>query len=261
MARGMTSSVREGPANPEGLRDVAGRERRGWLRSAWFSVLAGIVAPIACFALQPALLHGMQSMLPGLRFIDTFWLFSYGVMGQEMLALALWLAFRDRPGAWSAWLSGVLLAGALFAGGLGLVLLPISLIGLLAVIGILGFVPFLTSAVFFAHAAEAYRRARRVAGNAIGLGLLVLGGLMVVGGPAAVEVTVWIAAGSAIRGIAAGDPSATARLRPWARLVSLDHLTWAYAAEPDPVRKTRLADAFRELTGEDVEARIKRLDD
>jgi hypothetical protein len=37
-------------------------------------------------------------------------------------------------------------------------------------------------------------------------------------------------------------------------------LVWSYAAEQDAVRKQRLADAYRELTGEGVESRLARLE-
>jgi len=36
---------------------------------------------------------------------------------------------------------------------------------------------------------------------------------------------------------------------------------WAYAAEREPVRKRRLAVAYKELIGEDVESRLARLED
>ncbi len=131
----------------------------GMLHSSTFSILAGIIGPIVCFALQPLLLRG-DDLVPPLRFINVFWLFGYGVIGLEMLVLALSLAVGTRLGAWNGLISGVLFAGALVAGGLGVVLLPFSLIGLLLIIGALGFAPFLTAAAYSAKAVEAYRQAR-----------------------------------------------------------------------------------------------------
>jgi hypothetical protein len=40
-----------------------------------------------------------------------------------------------------------------------------------------------------------------------------------------------------------------------------DRLVWSYAAERGPARKNRLAEAYKELTGEDVESRLARLED
>ncbi len=66
---------------------------------------------------------------------------------------------------------------------------------------------------------------------------------------------------SAIRDVAAGYPTALEKLRAWYRFAPRDSLVWSYAAERDTVRKQRLADAYKELTGEDVESRLARLED
>ena len=75
-------------ATPVDRHDVTAPGARGMLHSPTFSILAGIIAPIACFALQPLLLSGEPRTLPGLRFINVFWLFGYGIIGLEMLVLA-----------------------------------------------------------------------------------------------------------------------------------------------------------------------------
>lgn len=92
-------------ASPLGDADFAGRS---WatLRSPTFSIIAGIIAPIACFALQPVLLSDDSSMPPALRWTNEFWLFAYGFVGLEMLVLALWLGMGARLGAWSGLVAG-----------------------------------------------------------------------------------------------------------------------------------------------------------
>ena len=64
---------------------------------------------------------------------------------------------------------------------------------------------------------------------------------------------------SAVREIAAGHPEGLAKLRAFNHLGARDGLAWAYAGEWDPIRRGRLADAYKELTGEDVDARLARL--
>ena len=63
------------------------------------------------------------------------------------------------------------------------------------------------------------------------------------------------------RDVAAGDPTAVARLRTWHRFAHPDRLAWAFSAERDPARRKRLADAYRELTGQEVEWRLSVLND
>lgn len=252
----------EAPERPIEAADAGRPAARGFLRSPGFSVAAGIVAPIVCLALQPLLLADMFiTTLPGLGFINASWIFGYGVIGLEMLVLAVWLAFGPRLGAGNAPISGALFAGALFAGGLGLVLLPFSLVGLIVLIGALGLVPFLTAAVYWANAVEAYRRAVAASGGRSLLGPALLGGMLILGVPGAAQAAVSMAVRHVIRDVAAGDPTAMARLRTWLRFTSPDRLAWAYAAERDPARRKRLADAYRELTGDEVEWRLSILND
>jgi hypothetical protein len=234
---------------------------RGSLGSTIFSVLMGIVAPIVCLALQPVLLPGDRFLLPGLGFINAYRLFGYGVIGLEILALSVWIAFGDRLGVWCGPLSGVLFAGALFAGGLGLVLLPFSLIGLLAIIGVLGFVPLFTARVFYRNAVQGYRHAGKYLGGTRLRASTLLGAILVVGVPGAIQVGISLVVRSAIRGVVEGEPSAMNRLRAWSPFVNGDRLVRSYEAEQDPVRKERLATAYRDLTGEDVETRLAILND
>ncbi len=225
------------------------------------SVAFGIVAPIICFALKPILLAGDAFELPGLRFIDTFWIFGYGVIGLGIATLSLWLWRGTRLGVWCGVVSGVLAVCALFAGGLGLVLLPFSLIGLLVLIGVLGFVPFLTATTFARNARRAFVHARSVLGEPKAMGSLILGAILVVGIPGAIQSWASLAVRHAIGDVARGDPTAMARLRAWYPYAHRDRLVWSYSAERDPAKKERLAAAYRELTGGDLEQRLHRLDD
>jgi hypothetical protein len=104
-----------------------------------------------------------------------------------MATLALWLWRGTRLGAWCGVVSGVLSACALFAGGLGLVLLPFSVIGLFVLIGALGFAPFLTATTFARNAIRASAHARAVLGEPGAWGSMVLGAAIVVGVPGAIQ--------------------------------------------------------------------------
>jgi len=184
------------------------------------------------------------------------------VIGVGIATLVLWLSLGSRLGSWGCGIaSGVLLACSLFAGGLGLVLLPFSLIGLFALIGVLGFVPFLTATTFARNAVRAFIYARTALGDPRAWGSMVLGAALVVGVPGSLQSWVSLAVRHAIADAARGDPSAMGRLRVWYPYAHRDRLVWSYAAEDDPVRKERLARAYHDLTGEDVQQRLRRLDD
>jgi hypothetical protein len=231
-----------------------------WFDSPASSVFFGIIAPIYCFAIKRVML-GDALEFPGLRFISIFWIFGYGVVGLGIATLALWMWRGPRLGSWSGIVSGALFACALFAGWLGLVLLPFSLIGLLAVFGVLGFVPFLTAATFSRNAIRAFHQARRILGGPRAWGAIALGAVLVVGVPGSLQTWVSLAVRRAIGDVARGEPSAMRRLRAWYPYAHRDELVWSYVAEEEPARKGRLAKAFRELTGEEIEERLRRRDD
>lgn len=184
------------------------------------------------------------------------------MIGVGIATLVLWLSLGSRLGSWGCGVaSGVLLACSLFAGGLGLVLLPFSLIGLMILIGALGLVPFLTATTFARNGIRAYIHARTMTGRRRAWRSMVLGEALVIGVPGVLQSVVSRAVRHAIADVARGDPSAMARLRAWSRYAPRDGLVWSYVAEADPVRKERLARAYHDLTGEDVQQRLRRLDD
>lgn len=241
---------------PKGPRD----SRTRILDSTGVAILFGIVGPIVCFALKPAVSRDVDD-LPGLRFIDFFWVFGYGFLGLEMGTLALWLWRGDRLGAWSGLVAGALAAGALFAGGLGLILLPFSLIGLMVVIGILGFMPFLTAVVFARAARRAFARAESSWLGTRSWTAVLLGMALVVGAPGAMQTTASLTVRRAIRDVAAGDASAAGRVGFWHPFGDCDRLVWAYQAEGNPGRQARLAAAYERVTGRKIEERLYRLSD
>ena len=125
-----------------------------------YSVAFGLVMPVVCFALEFVLLPAL-GWLPGLVFFHRYRLFGYGVVALELAALAIWLRLGPRLGFLSAGFAGVLLAGSLFAGVLGLVLLPFAIPGVLFLgIGLLGFVPLFTANVYFRQRMAAYHPSR-----------------------------------------------------------------------------------------------------
>ncbi len=226
-----------------------------------FSVIMGILGPIFCLAVQEVVIPGLQFELPGLRFMGLFVLFSYGVIGLEIVVLALWLVLADRLGTWCGFLSGIFFAGSLFAGVLGLVLLPYSLVGLLFGIGILGLVPLFTALVYYFHAARAYRQSRLLKGGARPWIAPLLGMALTFGVPGVIQVRGSLVVRSALREIVDGNPAGIARLRTWLPIVYRDRILNLYLAETEPVRRERLASAFKTLTDEDLESMAWRFND
>jgi hypothetical protein len=246
------------PYDPEFARrprtKAPGRRLAQVVDSPEFAVVFGIAGPILCFSLKP-LLISRYITLPGLRFIDIFWLFGYSLIGLEIATMALWLRRGDRLGVASGLAAGVLLVGALFAGGLGLCLLPFSAIGLMVGIGAFGFVPFLTSIAFFQAARRAFRQAETPSRGGKAWAAVLAGMLLVIGLPGAIQSVASLTVRRAIRDVADGDASAARRIKFWHPFGDCDRLLWAYESERDPVRKGRFAAAYKDVTGFEADFR------
>jgi hypothetical protein len=209
----------------------------------------GILLPIGCVVLDPTVFR--SSVDPPI--LGRYRLAAYAIIGVSTLSLAAWIGLRRA----SALFAGVLAGGALFAALLGLVLLPFSIVGMLFVIGILGFAPFATAFVFSRNAIRAYAQARR-GQSGIRLVLPALLGLAItLGCPCTLQALVDARSATAKNLVLSKDPQrveeAIAILRPWRSLVDIDWLVDAYDEERDPAQRQRLANAYERITGLSIE--------
>ncbi len=172
------------------------------VRWKYYSVAFGLVMPVVCFALEFVLLPAL-GWLPGLVFFHRYRLFGYGVVALELIALAIWLGLGHRLTFLSAGFAGVLLAGSLFAGVLGLVLLPFAVPGVLLLgIGLLGFVPLFTANVYFRQGMAAYRQADSHLGKRSLFEALLWGAILVYALPGVLQARISVTTRAASR---AGD--------------------------------------------------------
>ena len=246
-----------------------GRWRRFWRRQAGFEqgerprgsgpvvwdLMFGVALPVVCFVFDPIVFRG-YGRLERLQF------FAYVFSGLEMAVLLFWLACGRRAGEWGGVVGGVLLAGAFFSFVVGLAIFPLSLIGLIFVIGALGFTPFFTAGVYLRNGLYAVRSCgRRRASTAAGL---LCGMLFAFTTPSVAGTWLERAAEATLVAALEGRPAppVAAQASAWAAALTqskFDRFVWAYRDERDPERRARLAAAYRELTGQDIERRLARL--
>jgi hypothetical protein len=156
---------------------------------------------------------------------------------------------------------GSLYGGAIFAGLLGLVLLPLSLIGLAFGIGVLGFSPFATAFVFLRNGVRAARLDRAIDPAARGFLLYPAGLLISCGGPWIAQWYVDYRVSEASALVLSTDPKDTARglaeLKWFSPVANFDQIVRAYEKEPNEKRRELLAAAYRELTGQPIALRLR----
>lgn len=229
-----------------------------------FDVAAGILLPIACLLCDPIVFRSSTLFGPTGGFgpvLGRYLVFGYLAIGIAILSLAAWLAVRRFP----ALFAGLLAGGTLCAVVLGIVLLPFSLFGLLFLIGALGFSPFVAAFVFWRNTIRTFRAAqprcppvRLWAAASAGL-------LIAIGGPAGIQGYVRHELSRATQLVQSPDADEVAlgiaKFRLFRPIADLDELVWIYHRETDSERRGRLADAYRQLTGTEIEARLVILTD
>ncbi|HEX8458216.1 MAG TPA: hypothetical protein VF656_13020 [Pyrinomonadaceae bacterium] len=249
--------------------------RQKFLRRQWegeptlsqliFDVTVGMVLPVLCLVFDPLVFRGgfftSRPMFDGYQFLG------YGLIGIEILALGVWLVLGRRAGEWCGVLGGAMMAGAVFSLGIGILLLPLSVLGLMFFIGALGFTPLFTAFIYWRNARRALKSARARLSRAGVCLTLALGAIIPLGAPAFAQWRVNSMLERSLPEVLGGDErraaAAARRLSYVSPFVTsgFDPLVAAYQSETDPARRERLARAYRDITGDEIESRLYRLND
>jgi hypothetical protein len=229
-----------------------------------FDIAFGLVIPVLCFVFDPGIFRGW---LIGDGIYHRFQFLAYAASAFEIATLGCWLFVVRKFPAWSRPAGGVMLAGAFLSGAIGLAILPFSFMGLLiAGLGALGFIPFVTAIVYLRNGLRAIRLNRTtepVPGGvfaSIAFGILVAFGI-----PVAAQVGAERAVRLARVELLAGEELSTLQGRI-VRIITrtsgeqFDDIVKMYALETDPKGRQRLAHIYAVLTGEDIERRYRNWD-
>lgn len=226
-----------------------------------FDIVFGVVGPVLCFAFDPLVFRGGI----GRPLFQEYQFFAYSFSAFEIAVLSVWLLFGARLPRGSGFIGGVLMGGALFCLATGLVLVPFSILGLMFGIGIFGFTPFATAIVYLRNGSRAVHSSNSTTRISLA-GPLLVGVVLALGLPGLLSVGVHEIAAHYVEDIVQGDSQhvrvATLRLRPLKYFAGaeLDRIVDSYATETDPSRKQRLRSSYHDITGQDIETRIRALD-
>jgi hypothetical protein len=229
-----------------------------------FDLAFGVMAPLACFAFDPIVFQGGYAGPPLFpSYQPVVYLFS----GIEIVLLCFWLVMDRGPELSNAVMGSALLVGSFFCLIIGIVLLPYTLVGLLLGIGVFGFIPFLTAAVYGRNGLRALRtNANPHSSLTRSVGFL-CGAFLVMGLSAAGACWIQISAAHSVDEILRGDVAhATYATQQLAVLkfftnAELNRIVDAYISEKDAERKAMLKSRYREITGEDIELRARIIQD
>jgi hypothetical protein len=160
---------------------------------------------------------------------------------------------------------GIFFAGAMCSFAIGVVLLPLTLVGLFFLIGLLGLIPFVTAFVYLRNAIRALRRGNSHESRANPIGAAVLSGFMVIGISAFAQWGVHEIVRQSMNEVLSHQPasfdSAVRKMKRLSWLVDTDDIVDAYQKEADASRREELGKAYKAITGVSIESRISDLQD
>lgn len=116
----------------------------------WFF---GVFLPIVCFTFDPIVFND------GGLFGD-YKTFAYVLSFVSIMAMSAWLIWGAKLKWLNAFLAGLFIVGSFISFGIGIIIFPISLIGLIILIGALGFTPLFSAIVFLRNSVRAYQAAK-----------------------------------------------------------------------------------------------------
>ena len=228
-----------------------------------FDNLFAIVLPILFLVLDPVVFKTPARIL-GQGYLEDYQLRAYLFSSLEIGIFLTWRTFRLPLRRFSSAFAGAFFAGAIFAFVIGIVIFPLSLVGLLFVIGLLGFTPFVTAFVFLRNGVRAARININDTGLRSRFAAAVLSAGLVIAMPVVAQAKVESDVSEILDTLVNGSPleaeAAAQRLKSFHFVPrkQCDQLALAYGNQLDAGRRAAIGKAYRNVTGEDIEWRYRR---
>jgi len=209
----------------------------------WFF---GVVIPLVCIFFDPFVFRG-----GGL--LGIYRPFAYSISFISIMAMVAWLLWREKVGGFGALLAGLFFAASAVSLAVGIVLAPFSLVGLVIVIGALGFTPFFTSVIFLRNGVRALRAANVGLGRSTLVYAPILSGLFGLTVPYVLYAEVNRSLDLIVEGSPTTIRSQGLKLRLLAPLVDPGQLQRIYRNEQrDSAERSEIQVLYRQLTGKEL---------
>lgn len=225
-----------------------------------YDTIFAVVMPIIVLLADPMVFKGGRGFW-NRALLEDYQLLAYIVCSLQIGIFLTWRTWRRSLIRWAPAFAGIFFAGAMFSGVIGVVLLPFSLVGLIILIGALGFTPLLTAFVFLRNGVRTARI--RSPGATVSSRFMVgaMAAVLAIALPALAAWQVERAINATVDTLISAEVSqsqqAARRLR-WFRFVPDKYsrkIAIAYTNSIDPARRQTLNDAYRNITGEDLDKR------
>lgn len=215
-----------------------------------FDGIFGAFLPAACFFLDPIVFRGNGALLTAFK--PFAYLFSYF----SVMALLAFVLFGEKLKWFNGFLSGLFTLGAIISFAIGIILFPFSLLGLVVLIGILGFTPLFTGFVFWRNAVRSYKIAELHLETKVLVNMMLLSAVFSFTIPEIINVKIYKGLETIKTADAQTIRGTTKRLKYFAPILNAESYGKKYyTVEPNPEREAAINEAFRELNGRNINER------
>ena len=222
-----------------------------------FDWIFGVVLPVVCFVFDPAVFKGG---VMGAAYLGTYKPLAYILSFVSVMPMSAWLIWGAKLKWLNAFTAGLFLVGGIVSLGIGIVLLPLSLLGLIVLVGVLGFTPLFSSIVCFRNAFRAYQSAKPFLERQVLTNSFVLSGIFSLIVPSVINVEIKRALDEMINGDVQTIRANGQKLKFVAPIVNCDVLVKAHISGLNGLpgeRMKEIAQVYKKITGEDIEMNHK----
>lgn len=216
-----------------------------------FDWLFGVILPVICFAFDPIVFRGLGMGKGAL--LGDYKPFAYLLSFPLIMAMAAWLIWGGKLKWLNGFLGGLFLVGGVISLGIGIFLIPFSLLGLIILIGILGFTPLFSSVVYLRNALRAFRASKPFYAKKILTYSAVLGGIFSLVVPYVINAEIKKTLDGMIGGDVQTIHTNANRLKYLSPLVNFDKLGGRYCGSPNSEEHQALTEKYRQLAGKNIE--------
>lgn len=221
-----------------------------------FDWIFGVILPVICFVFDPIVFKGDAW---GAAFLGSYKPFAYILSFVSVMAIAAWLIWDEKLKWLNGILSGFFAVGGIISLAVGILLFPFSLLGLIMLIGALGFTPLFTSIVFLRNASRSYQAAKPFLQKKLLINAFVLSAILSFAFPAILNLKIKETLDEIEKGDVQTIHAKAQNLKYVAPLVNFDLIALFYHRSAKDERKTEkmkaIAEVYKEITGEDIETK------
>jgi len=207
----------------------------------------GVILPVICVAFDPIVFKGNIDG-NGAAF-GAYKPFAYLLSFVSIMAMMAWLIWGKRLKGLTAAISGLFFYGALVSLAVGVVLFPISTVGLIVLIGVLGYTPLFSGFVYLRNSYRAFGCAEHFFDKGALVRSFILAALFSAVIPWTANRVIASSMDRMLNGNAEVIYAEAAKLKYVAPLVNFDKLERQICNGSDSERNRAVIDVYRRLSG------------